>query len=848
MNWFGTTDKKVYGGVRRKKLFKAWPPPLPTDDDLVEGWDARQQSAWATPGGESEHDDETVQGGLGLGGDINWLRDVMVRSCVSNFGQIVVPIPIRWHLSRRFRLLSWCTNFGFRCTVTNGPAYLEISVLGVTELLTGLAERPSLKTGVHQGIEAKSMEYVCETYTEQSTSGGALKQQPISGRARKNAATSPRALTARRVPARAWADGLRRDVVGAWFSGEKHLGRLILESGAESRGGACVVDLVTSQRGALVTVLVAVVRAGLTCGLTVAIQGMTSSESVFATACGAWPQGIVVRGAYDDFYIPPQLVEARLPELGKLIPPRFCRCPTLPIGAWVKVLRFYSGPILASSACFGLARAAELVTAEGARTLVATPKLTTAPRSWLAVSHEFPHAKLLAEGAFKKVYAASGQAVGVTDISLAGTNTNTGDEAAKELEISCLLTQLALRRCCPNFVNLIKAFVCHDPPGAAWGVDCEDTSTGLWLYACMGLCNYGDIESWLRKQANGALPEDAALQLLFQICFALYVSRAVIGLRHYDVKLLNVLVSPIGTSAVTARYHLGTSTYDVRLLQHKSGAWAKLADFGTSYVDCLSFGRPTRGAVLTTLENTPLDILFGGDGQDTHAFAHDTFSLGLAVLHLAGGGAPYEELMRSCSCPDNLCRALAAIWCRSKGSDATYCAMASINCGLDIETDTLDFDRTLFDTVYRQLVLLGIPTHGDDTISKLGPGAAAVLHAARTCLLGDTRRFYEDKQAMKVHRRVQQRFTKHSHDFNLETGINPIVFRCRRRLGSSFDVLKSMLDLDPRKRPTMRAILSSSLFKSLRMSSARENDEAASSSLAFDRFKDLGGSHVISDV
>lgn len=112
MNWFGTTDKKVYGGVRRKKLFKAWPPPLPTDDDLVEGWDARQQSAWATPGGESEHDDETVQGGLGLGGDINWLRDVMVRSCVSNFGQIVVPIPIRWHLSRRFRLLSWCTNFG----------------------------------------------------------------------------------------------------------------------------------------------------------------------------------------------------------------------------------------------------------------------------------------------------------------------------------------------------------------------------------------------------------------------------------------------------------------------------------------------------------------------------------------------------------------------------------------------------------------------------------------------------------------------------------------------------------------------------------------------------------------
>merc|ERR1719201_2064088 len=92
------------------------------------------------------------------------------------------------------------------------------------------------------------------------------------------------------------------------------------------------------------------------------------------------------------------------------------------------------------------------------------------------------------------------------------------------------------------------------------------------------------------------------------------------------------------------------------------GAWAKLADFGTSHFHCKSMGMPAHGGLLTTVENTPVDILFGGDAQDTHAFTHDTFSLGLAALHLFGGDAPYEELMCCCTCPENLHHSLCAIW------------------------------------------------------------------------------------------------------------------------------------------------------------------------------------------
>ena len=130
------------------------------------------------------------------------------------------------------------------------------------------------------------------------------------------------------------------------------------------------------------------------------------------------------------------------------------------------------------------------------------------------------------------------------------------------------------------------------------------------------------------------------------------------------------------------------------------------------------------------------------------------------------------------------------------------------------------YDRTLFDTLYRFFVLLGVPE-----ADALGPAGQPVLAAARDHLLGDAPAGAKKKKkaATKAARRadqrrakVRKRFADDAARFDLEVGDAPAIARCRARFGEHLPLLKAMLAFDAAQRPTMRAILLSPLFAPLR--------------------------------
>ncbi|KAH8067366.1 hypothetical protein JL720_12403 [Aureococcus anophagefferens] len=278
----------------------------------------------------------------------------------------------------------------------------------------------------------------------------------------------------------------------------------------------------------------------------------------------------------------------------------------------------------------------------------------------------------------------------------------------------------------------------------------------------MELCGHGDVEGWLRSLPGGALPDGATLALFFQMCFSLYASRAALGLRHYDVKLLNFLAAPVAAATV-ARYAVGPAAFDLRLDPALCGAWAKLADFGTSRCDAASLGAHADGSLLTTVENAPADLLVAGDAADFHGSAHDTFSFGLAAVHLFGGCAPYEELMADCTCPAPLRGALAKLWLADGGGFSAVATCRTVydddgagnpgDASSDDDGVGEPYDRTLFDTLYRFFVLLGVPE-----ADAFGPAGQPVLAATRDHLLGDAPAGAKKKKAAtKAARRADQR-------------------------------------------------------------------------------------------
>jgi serine/threonine protein kinase len=121
-------------------------------------------------------------------------------------------------------------------------------------------------------------------------------------------------------------------------------------------------------------------------------------------------------------------------------------------------------------------------------------------------------------------------------------------------------------------------------------------------YMRMEYCQGGDLEGLVRNHKR-PLGIDTVRSMLFQMCFSLYACRDQIGLRHYDLKLLNFFVthgrallrdpSDISTTSGYVVMNVAFGEYDFALpLSLDEPNFVKLSDFGTSCVGSGSLGDP----------------------------------------------------------------------------------------------------------------------------------------------------------------------------------------------------------------------------------------------------------------
>lgn len=370
-----------------------------------------------------------------------------------------------------------------------------------------------------------------------------------------------------------------------------------------------------------------------------------------------------------------------------------------------------------------------------------------------------------------------------------------------ELAVSVLLSSLVRRGICPNFVATRGMFSCqYEPPDKYWGTadnkrpkgtvysptkinrrPREPKQSGHFQYIRMELCGEGDVEEFLKRQPNKSLSPFQARNLLFQISFALYAAAEKFSLKHYDVKLLNVFLQRMpkkNGDNVNLRYGLGEHIFSLQSSRNDA-IIAKLADYGTANVDCVTNGQNVTIAQFTTLENTPPDFLILGD-QALQGHGHDCFGLGLCMLHLFTGHAPYEEILEV-TCPCNLKKELRRIW--ENEEETQYSVVRSIvladvyknEDGHVIEGEA---DDTLYDTLYKYLVLFGIP---DDSSALLN---SKVMAAVKTTLLSEGRQ----KKGRGRNRKNLDDAKKFINDrckFSLSHGNNQYISRARTSLSVS---------------------------------------------------------------
>lgn len=704
--------------------------------------------------------------------DAVWLSEALKRR--AGFGTTVaVRLPKAWRRSRRARAIAWCEHLGFRSVarlqggrfVADAEPLLEIEARLVPALLAHL---DALKLEDHQTV-------VTPVHSPASASPRSKLRRRRSIAARK-ASLLPEASPVVAAPKQQQRRPVRGVVVGAWLTGEARDGRCVVDGTRLSVSGATVVRV---SRG---RALVATRSSG---AVTVAIDE--------ASKVRCWPSGWIARAVDDDtsYYVaePTRLLETGL------------------VRAVLDYLDDAESVVAASAACWNWSRAAE-----GAMAALAGSLGSRELSRWTRVLGLFPRGEYLAEGAFKRVYKVDGAALSVADLDLLGDEATAA--AARELEASFLATSLGRR--VPNFVATTAAFECDcAPPKGGWtskrktGGDC-----GHFLYAEMELCN-GDLQDWVADQPD-ALPDvAAATSIAFQMCFAVYAARASYAMRHYDLKLLNFLAAPRDDKP--RAYWLGSQRFFV-----DAPVVPKLADFGTARFGAATLNTNANGELWTTIENVPVELFTHGASADVHAFAADTFSLGLAVLHLFTGDRPYEEILHDVRCPPPLCAALAGVWLSGRKKH-TCRALARVlrDCPADddavIVVNRERLDRLFFDTFYRFVVLFGLPD--EDPYFQ----ASEVWRATRRLLASN-----EDRPKRCGGQDPRQDYEADVAEFSLATGTHPSIARARRRLDTidGADVaLRSMLHFDPNKRPTLRALLASPFFAGLHQQPSK-NDAA----------------------
>jgi serine/threonine protein kinase len=468
-------------------------------------------------------------------------------------------------------------------------------------------------------------------------------------------------------------------------------------------------------------------------------------------------------------------------------------------------------------------------------------------REWNYLVSSFPWACFLSEGAFKKVYKVFNgnhrveEAVSVMDVDMIESTGNMSVVGA-ELAVSVLLSSLVRRGVCPNFVVTRGVFSCvHEPPARYWGTsdnkrpkgpsyvspkvkrlpkEPEQNKRGRYQYIRMELCDEGDVEEYLKRQPNEALSITEAMKLLFQMAFALHSAADRFSLKHYDVKLLNVFLQGVKSEKsgdVIMRYGLGEHNFTLRSARG-SGIIAKLADYGTANVDSDSCGQPVTIGQFTTLENTPTDFLILGDTA-YQGHEHDCFGLGLCMLHLFTGHAPYEEILEEVNCPPNLKKELRMLW--ENDEEPEYSVIRSLilsDVYKDEEGHIIEGepDEVLYDTLYRFLVLFGIP----DLPAQL---SGSKVWAAVKRTLGSNKagkgkgaRTYGGK---KNRRNDVTHYNRDRNKYSLSRGSNKYIARAREALESidgGMNLLLSLVSFDPQSRATALDVLNSPFFTPLR--------------------------------
>ena len=404
-----------------------------------------------------------------------------------------------------------------------------------------------------------------------------------------------------------------------------------------------------------------------------------------------------------------------------------------------------------------------------------------------------------------------------------------------ELAVSVMLSTLARRGICPNFVVTRGVFTCpYEPPASLWGSAKNKNhhvhlktprgrrrpkepgarNRGRFQYIRMELCTEGDAEEYIKEQPKELLPVEMSRILLFQISFALHAAASKYCLKHYDLKLLNIFLqsaskvpgaNPAATGDVVLRYGLGAKNFALRMpMEH--ALIAKLADYGTADVKSESNGQPVSLAQFTTIENTPPDFLILGDAAK-QGHAHDLFGLGLCMLHLFTGKAPYEEILEDVKCPLFFRSKLSELW--ENDNTNGYSVIRSLVMSEVYKDENGNIvegepDETLYDTLYRFLVLFGIPDHKFQQ-KKHGKVWKAILESL---VSGATKRGMQCKK----------QFVRDQKKYSLSTGDNCYIKRARNSLESTngaMELLQSLVHFDPDTRATALDVLNSDFFAPL---------------------------------
>lgn len=374
-----------------------------------------------------------------------------------------------------------------------------------------------------------------------------------------------------------------------------------------------------------------------------------------------------------------------------------------------------------------------------------------------------------------------------------------------ELAVSVLLSSLVRRGICPNFLLIRGIFCCpYAPPQNHWGSasnrfpkghkystpkvkrnpkEPSHKQRGRFQYIRMELCDSGDAEEFLKGQPNEALNPDDARKILFQISFALHAGADRFSLKHYDVKLLNVFLQHIKTEKtgdVVLRYGFGQHTFALRSPKERS-LLAKLADYGTANVDSASNGQQVTLAQFTTIENTPPDFFILGD-KASQGHEHDCFGLGLCMLHLFTGHAPYEEILDDVRCPPVLKQKLRLIW--EDDGEVDFSVVRSVilsDVYKDEEGHIIEGepDETIYDTLYKYLVLFGL----QQASAKLQN--SRIWEVVQDCLEGSTNK--KGRGGARTTKRKNNsndasRFARDRRKYSVSFGTNKYIARARRSL------------------------------------------------------------------